>query len=551
MWRSYRGLIRSLHFPKRLRLHSFVPQQQQINGCIIPRAVHKSSSASVAAATIALFSTATCSIDRRLGEKIDSMEKVAHQEQGSASAPQKLEGYEYYRKTLKGAKLVVAPMVDQSELAWRMLSRRYGATLCYTPMLHAAIFAKDPKYRAENFQTCPEDRPLIAQFCANDAKTLLEAAQHIEGQCDGVDINLGCPQHIAKRGHYGAFLQDDWDLIAEMVSTLHKHLKVPVTVKIRIHKDLDRTIEYVKMIEKAGCQLLTVHGRVREQKGTVTGLADWNYIRHVKESVKIPVFANGNILYREDIDRCMAETGVDGVMSAEGNLYNPALFSGEFPPCWQMASEYLELAEQYSAASSAVRAHLFKIYKPCLALFPDLRTELAKVHSIQQFKTISERLKTRLEEMIANKDPVIEPKADDPNAKNGCYKSISLWRCQPYFRHAEAPKADADAEAKPEKVEKDPAVVEARKKRKEARKQNMQIKKRRMEQTMCKEESCSNIRSANCEHQTCRSCCKELCATSKLNCFAHKVFFDKDCAKFKEMISQRHLVKEAAKAASH
>lgn len=110
-------------------------------------------------------------------------------------------------------KYICAPMVDQSELSFRMLCRNHGTQLCYTPMLHSRLTVEDKTYLSVNFSTCKEDRPLVVQFCGNDPDTLLQACQKVEDKCDAVDINFGCPQGIAKRGNYGSFLLEKPDLV--------------------------------------------------------------------------------------------------------------------------------------------------------------------------------------------------------------------------------------------------------------------------------------------------------------------------------------------------
>ena len=167
----------------------------------------------------------------------------------------KLKGRELF-EAIGRPTTIVAPMVDQSELAWRIISRRYGAELCYTPMFHARLFATEEKYRqnmwSEQDGDRELDRPLIVQFCANDPNYLLEAAKLVEDKCDAVDLNLGCPQGIAKKGKYGAFLMDDWDLVHKLIRTLHDNLKCPVTAKIRVYDDWEKSLAYAKMV--FGCR---------------------------------------------------------------------------------------------------------------------------------------------------------------------------------------------------------------------------------------------------------------------------------------------------------
>ena len=237
--------------------------------------------------------------------------------------------------------------------------------LAYTPMFHGRLFTETAKFRNHHFQPIKAgldcapslgsiplgdlyldgnpaiDRPLFVQFCANSPDDLLQAAEYVQPFCDAVDLNLGCPQGIAKKGHYGAFLQEDWDLIYKLINKLHLHLHVPVTAKMRILETKEETLEYAKMILSAGASIITVHGRRRDQKGHQTGLADWSVIRYLRE--KLPpetvIFANGNILRHEDIQKCLDETNADGVMSAEGNLHDPTIFA-EPPAVGEEGREY-------------------------------------------------------------------------------------------------------------------------------------------------------------------------------------------------------------------
>ena len=252
-------------------------------------------------------------------------------------------------------------------------------------MMHARLFAEVPSYRAEQFSTVSSDRPLLAQFCGNDPATVLAAARILEqrGGVDAIDLNLGCPQRIARRGRYGAFLMEEPKLVSEVVSTLAAHLrKARVTAKMRIFDDLDRTIAFARMLESSGASLVAVHGRTRDAKNAAAIRADWAAIAAVKRALRVPVLANGDVLCLESADKCLEATGCDGVLSAIPLLEDPALFSesrgnvGCRVRPVRLFKEYAALATEHATPARMVRGHAFRMLGDWLGEHTDLRDAL-------------------------------------------------------------------------------------------------------------------------------------------------------------------------------
>jgi tRNA-dihydrouridine synthase 1 len=252
----------------------------------------------------------------------------------------------------------------------------------------------------------PEDRPLIAQFCGNDKDVLLEAMKFVEGQVDGVDINCGCPQMIAKRGGYGAFLleEDNGDLIVDIVRHLAKHMNVPVSVKVRIlPSGIEDSLVLYKRLVDAGAAMLTIHGRTRLQNKVFTGAANWDHIKQVVDQFgdRVPILANGGIADMDDVKRCLEYTGVDGVMSSEAILEYPPLFtetnvlSTDYkrtgPGRLQIAADYLQLCEQYppdeggqGSGMKCIRAHLHRFLHPDLQTHSEVRDAVIGAYSMEK-----------------------------------------------------------------------------------------------------------------------------------------------------------------------
>ena len=212
------------------------------------------------------------------------------------------------------------------QLAFRLLARRHGAQLCYTPMIRCEDFSTSGA-GINLLERHVDDCPLVAHFSGNDPQRLLEVARQAE-RCTGVvavDLNLGCPQRTAKSGHFGAFLCDaaDRTLLLNIVATLSRSLSVPFFCKIRLLDELDDTLAFVQQLEDAGCALLAVHGRYRgSPMHRRDGPAHLDQIALIKKQLTIPVITNGNVRDAAELVESLVVTGADGVMSAEGALEN-------------------------------------------------------------------------------------------------------------------------------------------------------------------------------------------------------------------------------------
>jgi tRNA-dihydrouridine synthase 1 len=317
--------------------------------------------------------------------KFDWLLKLIHHPNNTSTPPE-----------FRNHVLAVAPMVDQSDLPFRLLCRRYGANLAFTPMIHARMFCEKPIYRLKFFNLCngtpQEDRPLIVQLCGSEPHIMLQAATLLQPHCDGIDLNCGCPQSIAKRGNYGAYLLEQPELLISLVKTLASQLQIPVSVKVRLlPTGVQDSLHLYRKLQEAGASMLSIHGRNRFQKAERTGHADWNAIRQAVDLLDIPVLANGSMSCLQEIRDCLHETGAAGVMCSEALLEYPPIFTESLlqnttttirigPSRLQLAREYLELATLYppqqggqGSGTKCIRAHIHRFLHADMQNYMEIR----------------------------------------------------------------------------------------------------------------------------------------------------------------------------------
>ncbi|KAI4815322.1 hypothetical protein KUCAC02_005471 [Chaenocephalus aceratus] len=263
---------------------------------------------------------------------------------------------------------ICAPMVRYSKLAFRSLVRKYNCDICFTPMIVADDFMRSVKARDSEFTTNASDRPLIVQFAAHDAQTLADSACVVAPFSDGVDLNCGCPQRWATSAGYGACLINKPELVKDMVTHVRNQVDNPnytASIKIRIHKDLRQTVDLCQKAESAGVSWITVHGRTAEERHQTV---HYDAIKLMKDSVSIPVIANGDIKYLRDVESIHQLTGVDGVMAARGLLANPAMFSGYEDAPLECIWDWVDMAIEQGTSFTCFHQHLIYMLERKLPL---------------------------------------------------------------------------------------------------------------------------------------------------------------------------------------
>ncbi len=225
--------------------------------------------------------------------------------------------------------MFLAPMEDVTDIGFRLLCKRYGASMVYTEFVSAEALVRAVKSTVNKLTISEEERPVGIQIYGRSVEDMVEAAKIVEeAKPDIIDINFGCPvKKVAGKGA-GAGMLQNIPLLLDITREVVKAVKLPVTVKTRLGWTQDNIIipTLAEQLQDCGISALTIHGRTRSQM--YTGEADWNPIAEVKRNprISIPIIGNGDICSPEDTKRAFDEYGVDAVMIGRATFGRPWIF---------------------------------------------------------------------------------------------------------------------------------------------------------------------------------------------------------------------------------
>jgi tRNA-dihydrouridine synthase B len=221
-------------------------------------------------------------------------------------------------------KVILAPMSGVSDMPYRRLAKKNGAALVISEMIASQAMVHANRKTMKMASNCAEEFPMAVQLAGCEPELMAEAAKLNEDRGAAIiDINMGCPVKKVTKGHAGSALMKDERLAGQIIKAVVNAVKLPVTLKMRTGWDENsrNAPKLAKIAEELGVQMLTVHGRTRNQ--LYRGKADWGFIQNVKKMVSIPVIGNGDVLQVEDASALLKKSGADGVMIGRGTYGRP------------------------------------------------------------------------------------------------------------------------------------------------------------------------------------------------------------------------------------
>ena len=311
--------------------------------------------------------------------------------------------------------VLLAPMEDVTDIAFRLMCKQFGAHLVYSEFVSSDALVRMVNKSLQKLAICDEERPVAIQIYGKDTDAMVEAAKIVEAQAspDILDINFGCPvKRVAGKGAGAGMLQNIPKML-EITRAVVDAVKIPVTVKTRLGWDADHKIivELAEQLQDCGIEALTIHGRTRAQM--YTGEADWTLIGEVKNNPRmhIPIIGNGDVTTPQRAKECFDRYGVDAVMIGRGRVGRPWIFKEvthylntgeELPPLsfdWKMNVLREEVIQSVNRLDERrgilhIRRHLAAspLFKG-LPNFRDTRIAMLRAETVDELFKIFDQIK--------------------------------------------------------------------------------------------------------------------------------------------------------------